>query len=326
MLGRAAHDRGNQKLAGFRAGFHDGVHVVCGIAEVGQLDPGRGLHARKLHRADDGFRDGTEDALGADEQALKDVHGFVFIEEGINSQSIGVANRELSAQELHHLGVGAQLIAEGQQIGVELRLLLAEGLVSTGRIHDGAGRQDEDQLFDAVVAIAFQGAAHAAGVIGQHATDGAHGRGTRVRPQHEAMAGEYCLGIAQDDAGARPQLAAFFAHFHAAEVGLDIDEDVIAHGLAVQGRSCCAEGHVATVRIAVLHERSEVRCVARGNHHVRDGSVGAGIGGEAHEIAETSVHVFCADDGFHVRNQLGGGAVAVALGNGVGLAGSAGRA
>ena len=46
VFGRAAHDRGDQEFAGFRAGFHDGVHVVCGITQVGQLDPRRGLHTR----------------------------------------------------------------------------------------------------------------------------------------------------------------------------------------------------------------------------------------------------------------------------------------
>ena len=104
-------------------------------------------------------------------------------------------------------GVGAELVADLLESGRELGRARGEALLGAGGAgvdHRAVGEHQRHRA-DGPVGVGDDAAAHAAGVVGDHAADAGDVRAGRVRAEPAAVAGEQPVGEAERHAGLQPR-------------------------------------------------------------------------------------------------------------------------
>ena len=200
------------------------------------------------------------------------------------------------AYPLRELVIGQQLFAQLQQPGGQLRLGGGERRLGAGRggVDDRPRGEHQGQRRHGVVGVALQGAAHAAGVVGDDPADRGHVGGGGVRPQAPPDAPQDGIGLTQDRSGAGPQPGSAVLDHQAGPVPPDVDEDVVGLRLPVQARAAGAERGVPPGTGAVVQDRAHVVDGAGQDDDLRKVPVGTGVGGVADQVRNPVQHLVLA--------------------------------
>ena len=174
------------------------------FADRRQHDPADRGHGRSRNGADDGLRHERERSFRPDDEPAEDLQRRIAVEQGREHVAVGVADRELVAHPLRELVIGQQLRAKLHQPGSQLRLGGRERRFGVRRrgVDDRPRGEQQGQRRHRVVGVALQGAAHAAGVVGDDPADRGHVRGGGVGPEAPPERPQDGVGVAQDRSGA----------------------------------------------------------------------------------------------------------------------------
>ena len=267
------------------------------FADRRQHDPGDRGGGRRRDGVDHGFGHERERALGSDDEPAEDLQRGIGVEQGRQRVAVGVADGELMADPLRELLIGQQFRAQLQQPVGQVRLGGGERRLGArrGGVDDRARGEHQGQRRHGVVGVALQGAAHAAGVIGDDSADRGHVGGGGVRPQPPPGAPQDGIGLAQDRSGAGPQPGSAVLDHHAGPVPPDVDEDVVGLRLPVQARAAGPERGVPPGPGAVRQDRAHVVDGAGQDDDLRQVPVGTGVGGVADQVRNPVQHLVLAD-------------------------------
>ena len=154
-------------------------------------------HARSRNGVDHGLGDERQRSLGSHEKTTKDFEWRLAVEQSAEPVAMGVPYRILSSHAVDQLPIGEQLSAEFQQPDRKIRFGSFECRLRVGSrgVDYGAGWRYERHRRDGLISVVFDGAAHAAGVVGYHATDGACVRTCRIRSDPSAVSPEHCVDV-----------------------------------------------------------------------------------------------------------------------------------
>ena len=263
------------------------------FADRRQHDPADRRHGRRRQGVDHGLGHERERSLGSDDEPPEDLQRGIGVQQGRQRVAVGVADGELVAYPLRELVVGQQLFAQPKQPGGQLRLGGGERLLGvwSGRVDDRPRGEHQGQRRHGVVGVALQGAAHAAGVVGDDPADRGHVGGGGIGPQAPPDAPQDGIGLTQDRSGAGPQPGSAVLDHHAAPVPPDVNEDVVGLRLPVHARAPGAERGVPPGTGAVRQDRAHVVDRASEDDDLRQVPVGAGIGGVADQVGDPVQHL-----------------------------------
>src|SRR5712664_317573 len=132
-------------------------------------------HARSRNSVDHGLGDEPKRSLRSHEKTTKDFEWRLAVEQSAEPVAVGVPYRILSSHAVGQLPIGKQLSAKFQQPDRKIRLGSFECRLRVGSrgVDYRAGWRYERHRRDGLVSVVSDGAAHAARVVGDHATDGA---------------------------------------------------------------------------------------------------------------------------------------------------------
>src|SRR5712664_4978470 len=150
--------------------------------------PGDAGHAGSRNGVDHGLGDERKRSLGSHEKTTKDFEWRLAVEQSAEPVAMGVPYRILSSHAVGQLPIGEQLSAELQQPDRKIRFGSFECRLRVGSrsVDDGAGWRYERHRRDSLISVVSDGAAHAAGDVGYHATDGACVRTCWIRSDSSA--------------------------------------------------------------------------------------------------------------------------------------------
>ena len=240
----------------------------------------------------------------------EDLQRGIGVQQSRQRVAVGVADGELMAYSLSELLIGQQLRAQLQQPGGQVGLGGGERRLGArgGGVDDGPRGEHEGQRRHGVVGVALQGAAHAAGVVGDDPADRGHVGGGGVRPQPPPDAPQHGIGLTQDRSGASPQPGSAVLDHHAGPVPPDVDEDVVGLRLPVQARAAGAERGVPPGTGAVRQDRAHIVDGAGQDDDLRKVPVGTGVGGVADQVRNPVQHLVLAYQPDQVAREGGWGA------------------
>ena len=227
-----------------------------------------------------------ERPLAADKQPPEDLQRRVGVEESAEPVAGGVLDLELAPHPLAQLRVRAQLVADLLQATRQLGLGRGEGLLRPGGagVDRGARRQHERELTDRRVGVGRGPAAHAAGVVGDHAADGGDVGAGGIGAELAAVRGEHPVGVAEQRAGLHPGPGATVLDADAVEVAPDVDEDPGALPLSVQARPPASQRHGDPDSAPIAEDRGYLGCITGPDHRLREHAVGACVRGIADQV------------------------------------------
>src|SRR3984885_3336999 len=279
--------------------FHDLRNVVSANANVGPSDYTQHARGRALHESAGGFENRRAGAFGAD-QRTRDVES-IFGEQVIEVVTGDAArNVRILAADLVSVAVG-ELLQAGVDLGAAPAFVHDTAKIFfAGCAHVQALAvvgQDFERL-DVVVRFARHDRVHAAGVVADHASEGAAAMGGGVGREGQVM----LLGGGAD-------VVEDYSRLHAGNPALGIDLEDIRHvlreieddrhvaALAGQGSSAAASEERSVMVAAEGDGGEHVFFVARNDYADRDlaivGAVGrverASAGVEADLSAEMAV-------------------------------------
>ena len=211
--------------------------------------PGDAGHTGRRNGVDQGLGDERQRPLRSHEKTTKDFEWRLAVEQSAEPVAMGVPDRILSSHAVNQFPIGEQLSAELQQPDRKIRFGPFECRLRVGRrgVDYGAGWRYERHRRDGLIGVVFDGAAHAAGVVGYHATDGTSVRTGRIRSDPFAVSPEHRVDVSQDHSWARAHPAAVLLHFGAVPMTAHVDEYIVRLGLTVQTGSRGAECRVPSV-------------------------------------------------------------------------------
>ena len=278
------------------------------FADRRQHDPADRRVGRRRNGVDDGLGHERERSLGSDDEPAEDPQRGIGVQQGRQRVAVGVADGELVADSLRELLIGQQLFAQLHQPVGQVRLGGGEFLLGAlgGGVDDRARGEDQGQRRHGVVGVALQGAAHAAGVVGDDPADRGHVGGGGVGPQAPPEGPQDGIGLTQDRSGAGPQPGSAVLDCHAGPVPPDVDEDVVGLRLPVQARAAGPERGVPPGPGAVREDRAHVIHGAREDDDLRQVPVGTGVGGVADQVGNPVQHLVLADQLDQVALEGGG--------------------
>jgi hypothetical protein len=191
--------------------------------------PGDAGYAGERNGVDHRLGDERQRSFGSHEETAKDFQRRLAVEQGTEPVTMGVSNRILVSHAVGELPVGEQLSAKFQEPDRKSRLGSFERRFRVGSrgVDDGTGGRHERHRRDGLVSVVSDGAAHAAGVVGDHAPDGACVRACRIRPDPSAVSPEHCVDVAQDHSWTRAHPAAIVLHFGAVPMTAHVDQNVV---------------------------------------------------------------------------------------------------
>ncbi len=263
------------------------------------------MRARQRHRLEDRLGEEGERALGADQEAAEYLQRLLGVEEGAEPVAGRVLDRELAADALGELGVGADLLADRGEAGGQLGLRGGEALGGARRcgVDRRPGGQDEGHRAYRRVGVVKDTAAHPAGVVGDHAADRGDLGAGRVGAELAPVGSEDAVGVTEHGAGLDPGERAALLHRDAAEVAAHVDQDAIALALAIEAGAAGAEGDRDARATAVGEDLGDVLGIAGHHHRLREESVGAGVGGVADDVAGAAEYAVGAEQGLQLAAQ-----------------------
>src|SRR5580658_8855407 len=135
-----------------------------------------------------------------------------------------------------------------------------------------------------MVSISLDGAPHAAGIVRNHAADGASMSARGIRAQPAAVRLQHGVEVAEDHPGACPYAPAIILHVAAIPVTAHIDQNVVGLRLPVETRARGPKRRVPPGLTAIAEELDDVIGGSRQHDNLRHETIRAGIGGIAYEI------------------------------------------
>ena len=308
VLRRDGAQRGGvEDLERVRARGGERRHRGPGLLEVGEVDEGRRARGRLGDGAEGGLRHEAERPLRAHHEVGEDVRGPVEVDEGVEAVAAGVLGRELVADAGGEGFVAADLVAQGQELGVEGRPRPPELLVGVGLrgVDLGAVGEQDPQRVEGVVAVLGDAAAHPGGVVGEDAAD--HGRVDRGRvgPDAGPVGGEEAVEVGADHARLRPDPGPVVEHPGPAEERADLDEDVVAHRLPGERGARGPESQVPAAAGGPGEEVADLAEAARPDDRLRDQPVDRRVGGAAEAVDRARQDAVRGQDALEVAHDSG---------------------
>ena len=263
-------------------------------------------HAGSRNGVDHGLGDERQRSLGSHEKTTKDFERRLAVEQSAEPVAMGVPYRILSSHAVDQLPIGEQLSAEFQQPDRKIRFGSFECRLRVGSrgVDYGAGWRYERHRRDGLVGVVSDGAAHAAGVVGNHASDGACVRTCRIRSEPSAVSPEHCVDVAEDHSWTRAHAAAIVLHFGAIPMTAHVDQNIVRLRLTVEARSRGAKRRVPSVLSAIAEELDDVIGRSRLHDNLRDEPIRARIGGIPYEIDRSVEDVLFSQKGDEIGLQV----------------------
>ena len=159
-------------------------------------------------------------------------------------------------------------------------------------VDDGPRREHERHRLDRRVGVPGDPAAHATGVVGDHAAEGRDVFARRVGPELEAAASEHAIGDAEQRPGPHPCTRASIFDLYAGEPSADVDHDPVRLCLTVQARAAATEVHRRARAPRVVEHLADVRRVMGHHDSRRKAAVRARIGCVADQVDRAREHAF----------------------------------
>ncbi len=119
-------------------------------------------------------------------------------------------------------------------------------------------------------------------------------------PMPAPVARQQPVQVAAHDAGLAPDPLAVVEHARLPEEGSELDEHVVAHGLAVERRAGGAEGEVTVLLARPAEELADLGDAARTHDRLRDQPVDRGVGRAAQAVDRPRQHAFGREDALEV--------------------------
>jgi hypothetical protein len=134
-----------------------------------------------------------------------DIEGILEIDQGVEAVAGGVLDLELMADALAELARRPALRPQGGEALKQMTMTVRElgPALVVGGIDHGAVGQHQAHAVQGLVAVLLHPAAHAAGVVGEDATDLGAVDGGRIGPDLAVELGQEGIGAAADDARCR---------------------------------------------------------------------------------------------------------------------------
>ena len=219
----------------------------------------------------------------------QDLDRSVVVEERVQAVGGRLLARELHADALGEGGVGARLVAQAEQAGVNVGAVAAQPVVGVGPggVDERPVGEQEHERFERVVGVVHDAAAHAGRVVGD---DPAHHRRVDrggVGPEPVAERGQEAVEVPAHDSRLRPHAAPAVEDAARSPKRSQLHEDVVGHGLAGQRRAGGAEREPAPAVLRVAEQRAHLVEVLRADDDLRDQPVDRGVDRTAQTVQRT---------------------------------------
>ncbi|MCY1272430.1 hypothetical protein D9M69_242800 [compost metagenome] len=214
---------------------------------------------------------------------VEDVQRLVEVDERVEREAGGVLQPVLVANLLRQLGISARFSTQLGQLLEQFAVALAEG-GDTRRVlavdHATVG-QHQAQAGEGLVGILRGTAAHAAGIVGDDATDLGRVDRRRVRADLALERRQHGIGAGTDHPRLQANLHAFAANVAAVPVVAEDDQHRVADRLAGQAGAGGAEGHRHLLGMGQLEQFDHLAFGFDAQDQLRNQPVEAGIGAES---------------------------------------------
>ena len=222
--------------------------------------------------------------FGSDQQVAEDIEGFLVIDKRVERIPDGVFLLVLEPNLVEQFRIVEDRLADRCKFGAKVRLLGSKSgrFVRAARIPEGPIGQDKPDRFEGMVGIVDHTAAHAAGVVREHATD--HGRvdarwiGTDFASERLQVR----IDESSDGSGLHPDRLTRIDRFDRPPVPADIDEPAIGYRLTREAGPTGTKANGDPFDLRGRQDRLDLLLVSRlqdrlGDQQVRTCIIGKGI-------------------------------------------------
>ncbi len=258
----------------------EGSDRVASVGDRREHHERRGLVGRLEHGVEHHVAHEREGSLGADHQVGDHVDRIVEVDERVEAVPHRVLREVRPADPIGQCRVGlggcgefVDAIDEVGAIGPERRHRRR-----VARVEPGAVGEHQRQRRHRLVCVLLRAAAHAAGVVGDDATDHGSVDRRRIGADLALERGQRRVGPAPDDAGLEPDAVATVEHLEPGPEARGEYEHGVADRLAGQAGASCPEGDGNAECARFAQDQCDFGERLGLDHDLGDQSVEAGVG------------------------------------------------